>query len=199
MKKIFLLASLLFSLASERSSAQGTAFPYQSNLESYSQMWNPANTYYYLVTKALLGGQLDTGTNATAFSLGICKWNPGYLGQQNQNNPLATDTSFSLTPIRGTGQIGFGGTILKCTGTPTVTVALMESTNGVPGTFHAVAGVAVLTLSPTSLTVGIGFGFDVTQKVNAYYELLFTGSSSSTYSVQAWWDFTKNITYSPAK
>jgi len=182
MKKLLTALLLLVGFASY---AQNSWYsPYSNTFETYTQLWNLSNVYYNGVTSANLGNQLDTATDATALYLTTAQWGTGTVN---------SDT-FRVAPINGSGTIHFEITSLKCTGTPTVTVTIEESSNGVSG-WSTVAGTSALTFNPSSLTVSTSQAYDLSVKYCKYYRVKVLGTGTQTTSWQARAYFRPSFTY----
>lgn len=152
----------------------------------YSQMWNMSNTYYNTVifnpnlSTYNLGSQLDTTSNTTPLYVQTATWKAG---------AVATDTCFP-TPVNGCGSISINWSVLKCTGTNTVTLTLYESPNGInwyPVLTDGVGtSISAQVCTPTSLTVAVTGGWDLALKLGRYYKVGAVGLGSTTSSLQVW-------------
>lgn len=196
MKRILFLFAIIFSIAS---SAQ-LVTPVTGTYASFSQLWNPSSFYYNTVTAASqLGAQLDTVTNTGTIYLESSNLffntagpgNPAiYTITGNTKGISASVNSDTVVvqPIPGWGQITLTASILKCTGTPTVTVTPISSSDGVhwvaiPGS--TAGSTLAVTVAPTSLTVALATKWIFLTKPDKYVGVSVTGSGSSTVSAYA--------------
>lgn len=164
--------------------------PFSNGLEAYGQGFNTASVYYNIPTQTTINKGtpvLDTGTNATPFTISIAGL---FVG-------IANADTFNVFPLNGTGDLTLTVPILKCTGTPTVTVTPYQSPDGY--NWAPTPGISTATVTPTSLTDASASTCTFTFKKTARYVYVkITGSSSSTYSAQLYWYYQKNVIYNPS-
>lgn len=149
--KNFLLFLALSSLTLA-TQAQTTA-PFSNTYASYSQMWNIANVYrnapyltrYATSVSTNLGTQKDT-TSGTI-----------YLYTSTLGKGKVNADTFIVAPIDGYYNISFLTSCLKASATsslnPVCTITIQGSFDGI--NWANIPGVAVATLTPTSLTVPV--------------------------------------------
>lgn len=181
---LFMLILLISTLITPTARAQSVT-PYGNKNESYSQMWLLGNNYFQTATPANLGTQLDTVVNTATVNLTTSK-------HQFTGNYQGLDTVLTY-PVTGTGAITLTASVLKCTGSPTVTVTPQMSPDGVNWT--TIPGAVTATVVPTSLTIPVTTSFYYRDKQEKYMRLSYTGSGSSTVSIQAFFYFWANFTY----
>lgn len=197
MKPLFflLLAIMTIGAFSPPTQAQtartgASRVPYSDGLQAYGQGFNVLSTYYNIPTALTISQGtpvLDTGTNATPFTISIAGL---FIGIVNAD-------TFNVFPLNGTGDITLSVVVLKCTGSPTVTVTAYQSPDGF--NWAPVPSVTTATIVPTSLTSSAASTVTLTFKKTAkYYYVNIGGSSSSTYSAQLFWYYQKNVVYNPS-
>lgn len=148
-------------------------------IENWAQMLNTSNSYYG-TWAANNGNLIDTVVNTGTIDLVVAK---------RQKGVSQTDT-FTADHINGIGTISLTAVVLKCTGSPTVICTPEESLDGI--NYAAIPGATVYTISPTSTTVPIVVKWPGLGKYDRHYDVHLSGSTSSTFSVQAQYYFQAN-------
>ena len=180
----FLLVAMISTFTTPTAKAQSVT-PYASKYEAYSQMWNVTSEYYQTATPANLGTQLDTVVNTATVNLTTSRHY--FTGNYQGGDTVQT------APVNGTGAITLTASVLKASGTPTVTVTAQMSPDGV--NWAQIPGTTVATLSPTSTTVPVTTVFYFRDKQEKFYRLQYSGSASSSVAIQAFFYFWSNFTY----
>jgi hypothetical protein len=159
--------------------------PYNTSTEQYSQMWNTSNVYRNTPTYANLGSQLDTTSGTTASYVYTAQLYTNYAKSVSN-----TDT-FLPSPLLGKGNINLTASVLKCTGTDTITLTPVCSLDGIH--WKTISGLTAATLYPTSLTVPVVTEWNLPMsqaqggKSSRYYGLKAVGNSGTTISLQGWY------------
>ena len=161
-----------------------------SNLptEMYSQMWNIASTNWYFGTVTINGGsktptgsnlgrQLDTSANS--LSLAYSQLTSGTVNE---------DTAIAQS-LPGYGNVILTASLYSVTGTPTVTVTPMSSSDG--WIWSQIPGTTIATLTPTtsstttSTSATVKYSLPAIQCTDRFVELLITGDGTNSYSARA--------------
>lgn len=173
---------LFFLLILSTFTASAQRLPFNNQLEAESQLWYTGNVYFNTPTSANLGQQLDTVTNTATLNLYSSQFFFNY-----KQSVVNADTALPAPVGGGTGwgAITLTSQVYKCTGTPTVTVTPISSSDGI--VWAQIPGTTVATVVPTSLTIPLITKFSITTVTDRYYGLQITGSGSSTISTRGWY------------
>ena len=178
MKNLLLIFAILFASVSFGQTTFPSIYPFNTNYEVYSQMWNVKNVYFNTPTSANLGKQLDTTTGGTALVLYTAALSKGIVN---------IDT-FKPSPLKGYVSLTLVASVLKVTA-DTVYVTALCSLDGI--NYHPLQGQPIDTLYPTSLTVSVGcehvISINSGGKNDRYYAMSFMSKTGKTSSVQAWY------------
>lgn len=201
MKRILFLLAIIFSIGASAQVKTPTTGPYAM----YTQMWNPLSFYYNTVTSpSQLGVQLDTVVNVATLNLESSTFfigtngNPAqfvYPGSTKGISAFVNTDTVIVSAVDGWGQLTLTNATYKCTGTDTVVLTPISSSDGViwvpiPG---ATAGSTLaVTIEPTSLTVPVVTKWLFITKPDKYVGIQVSNQkTSSTISTRCWLYFLK--------
>lgn len=201
MKRILLVVAIIFSISAQ---AQ-IKTPVTGKYSLYTQMWSPASFYYNTVTAgSQLGVQIDTIVNVATLNLESSTFffssngNPAIYVLPGSSKGISATVNIDtviVSAIDGSGQLTLTNATYKCTGTDTVTLTPISSSDGViwgaiPG---ATAGSTLaVTIEPTSLTVPVITKWTLVNKPDKYVGIMVSNlKTSSTVSTRSWMYFLK--------